>query len=142
MRRLTMRAATIAGAAIVTFTGTAAAAHAHPRDWLRPVRLVPYQAAANLIPPHMSGLKIFVYDALTNRPLPGRQIYFANSGNTEICRAVSDTWGEAACNGPLQLSPTTVDTLANGYWATFQGDPFYAPARTHGPINVIVDPSL
>lgn len=135
------RAAVMAIAAVI-LGGFATSASAHAREDLRPVRLVPFQAAANIIPPHFAGLKVHAYDALTNRPLAGREIYFSNSGNTEICRAVTDTHGEASCTGPLQMSPTTLDTIVNGYWATFPGDPCYDSARVHGTVNYIVDPSL
>jgi hypothetical protein len=136
-------AAGIATTLLVGGFATGASAQESNASFLRrPVRLVPYQAAVNLIPPHFAGLKVFVYDALTNRPLPGRQIYFTTSGFSEICRAVSDTHGEASCNGPLQLSPTALDTAVNGYYATFPGDSWYDSSRVHGTVSAIADAQI
>lgn len=108
---------------------------------LRPTRMVFQQGAANVLPPYISG-RVFLYDAHNNRPLAGKTIIFTNNGRKEICRAVTDTNGEAGCTGEITLGPAVLDSVWNGYTAHFEGDQDYKPIKSHGPINVVLDPAV
>ncbi|MEU3875750.1 MULTISPECIES: hypothetical protein [Streptomyces] len=101
--------------------------------------MVVQQGGVNVLPPFLTG-RVFLYDADNNRPLPGRSVIFTNSGGSEICRAVTDSNGEAGCTGPVALGPTAVDSVYNGYFASFAGDEHYKPVKAHGAVNVFVDP--
>ncbi|WP_424888593.1 hypothetical protein [Streptomyces sp. XH2] len=129
--------ATLAVAASVSGTQAAVASPGHSGE-LRPARMVVHQGSANLLPPFMGG-QAFLYDALDNKPLAGKHVMLLNGSGREICRAVTDSHGEAACTGAISLGPASVDTIANGYNAVFEGDEHYMPARGHGAINLVVD---
>lgn len=97
------------------------------------------EAAANLFPPS-AGVRAFLFDAESGEPLAGKKVYFWTPGGVEICRAVTDGEGEAACNGTARLGPTVIGTLANGCTATFQGDKRYKGASAFGTVNVMLRP--
>ncbi|WP_162889923.1 hypothetical protein [Streptomyces olivoreticuli] len=131
--------------AVAALFSAAATAQAHPAGWEErphPTRLVTYQAAVNVLPLSTAGLKALLIDALTNKPVAGKLVTFTNSGGGEICRDVTDTNGEAKCNGPAILGPGVVDTVANGYWANFEGSEHYLPSKKHGLMNLTADPAL
>ncbi|MEV4502980.1 hypothetical protein [Streptomyces klenkii] len=97
-----------------------------------------HQGSANLLPPFMGG-EAFLYDTLDNRPLAGKHVMFMNGSGREICRAVTDPNGDAACTGAISLGPASVDSILNGYTAVFEGDQHYRPVKGHGSINLVVD---
>lgn len=130
-----------AALALTTITGGAQVASASAGEGAsapHPTRMVASQAAANIVPPTLSGTKVFLYDALNNQPLAGKLVLFTNPGGAEICRAVTDTNGEAGCSGAL-LGAGTISTLGGGYYATFQGDEHYKPVRAKGMVAFLAD---
>ncbi|MDH6696479.1 hypothetical protein ACIQKE_03785 [Streptomyces griseoviridis] len=140
-RKLLTFAATFVTSLGVGGTQTASALdHAEaPTGPSHATRLTATEAAANVLPPSIQGLHAVLWDAETNEPLRGRQIVFTNTGGRELCRAVTDPLGEAACSAPLALSLSTPDTLVNGYTASYSGDRDHLPATAHGTINIDVD---
>ncbi|GHG56267.1 hypothetical protein [Streptomyces griseocarneus] len=130
---------TVAVAAALGSAPTASAHAGGSAHEARATRLVTRQAVANVFPPSI-GARAFLSDAASGEPLAGKKVYFWTPDGTEICRAVTDGEGEAACNGPIRLGPTTVGTLTNGYVATFQGDKRYKGAQAFGTVNVMLRP--
>ncbi|MFE7117668.1 YncE family protein [Streptomyces sp. NPDC057654] len=94
-----------------------------------PVRLAAESAVLVRKPLGVSGLAAALGDGAAR----SRTIIFRTVSGTELCRAVTDFTGRAACDA-LAPPGTTRKELLRGYEAVFKGDLQYDPARAHGAI--------
>jgi hypothetical protein len=83
----------------------------------------------------LSGLKIYLFGlngtlTANGAPVSGQTITFTVGGTT-ICSAVTNSAGTASCNG---IASALSIILANGYKATFAGNPPYLPSSTTAPL--------
>ncbi|GAA0417825.1 hypothetical protein [Streptomyces luteireticuli] len=133
------------GAAILATTtvlscAQAASAHGeHGPGEPHATRISAANAGANVFPPSV-GVRAFLNDAETGKPLAGKHIDFTTPDGSDICRGVTNAEGEAACTGPLRLGTASVGTLTNGYVATFRGDEHYGSSYSFGTVGVLVRP--
>ncbi|MFD7342383.1 hypothetical protein ACFV98_41490 [Streptomyces violascens] len=128
-------------AAVTVLAGTQAAPAFGEHRSAEPhrTRITTTQADANVFPPSV-GVRAFLYDANDGSPLADKRVDFTTPGGAEICRAYTNTEGEAACTGPLRLDTSSVGTLTNGYVATFRGDDHYTSSYAFGTVGVLVRP--
>ncbi|MEV6671362.1 hypothetical protein [Streptomyces sp. NPDC051162] len=129
----------LAAATVLCCTQAASAHGEHGSREPHMTRLSTENANANLFPPSI-GVRAFLYDAETGKPLRGKPVEFTTPDGSEICRAVTGAEGEAACIGPLRLGTASAGTLANGYVATFRGDEQYRASHAFGTVGLPVRP--
>ncbi|MFI9203012.1 hypothetical protein [Streptomyces sp. NPDC053048] len=131
--------AVLTAATVLTAVQTASAHGEHGAPERHRTRITATQGGADVFPPSV-GARAFLYDADNGTPLADKRVDFTTPGGAEICRAYTNTDGEAACTGPLRLGTTSVGTLTNGYVATFRGDDRYKGSYAFGTVGVLVRP--
>jgi hypothetical protein len=93
-------------------------------------RLVAHPAIVEVAP----GLRLRLAPSATlrtesNAPVAGKQIVFRLRNGNRICTAITGPNGLASCSG---LAPLLGTVLSLGYFAQFEGDEDYGPARDDG----------
>ncbi len=91
-------------------------------------------ARLNLVPLQVLGLNA----RLTwqdGRPLGGATITFTTTRGTTLCTAQTDGNGYATCNSAPGVTDP-VNTLLNGFDATYKGIPTLNTSRGHGSVTL------
>lgn len=132
-------AVALAAATVLSCTQAASAHGEHGSHQAHATSLVAENANANLFPPSV-GVRAFLNDAETGKPLRGKRVEFTTPDGTEICRVVTGGEGEASCVGPLRVGTASAGALTNGYVATFRGDEQYGASYAFGTIGLLVRP--
>ncbi|MFE7120199.1 chitin binding peritrophin-A domain-containing protein, partial [Streptomyces sp. NPDC057654] len=91
-------------------------------------------ARLNLVPLQVMGLNA----RLTwqdGRPLGGATITFTTTRGSTLCTAHTDGNGYATCNSAPGVT-IPVNTLLNGFEATYKGIPTLSPSQAHGTVTL------